>query len=193
MSYQPPLIHLEEKYVIRVLICYLLHKIDSPLNENQLVEIITGDEMVNYFDLMTALDGIDKKGLCNISTDNGIHIYEVTETGRQLADEFRKHVPKSIRERVVMLGRDIINKKKREKALQYEIIPTEGGYHVSVVYLNEIGGADLMQIKLYAPDIDSANMMLERILKNPAMFLHYILNYTMEIDSFKEENEWEDI
>ena len=43
---------------IRILVCHLLYSIGCPLNRDQLIEITSLEQAVNYFDLMEALDGI---------------------------------------------------------------------------------------------------------------------------------------
>ena len=47
---------------VKIMICYLLQRLDRPVSESELVELLTGDQTVNYFLLTTALSGLKKLG-----------------------------------------------------------------------------------------------------------------------------------
>ena len=70
MMKEQPRIRIDDVNKIRILVCHLLYSIGCPLNRDQLIEITSLEQAVNYFDLMEALDGITGR-LCTCQEVNG--------------------------------------------------------------------------------------------------------------------------
>ena len=47
---------LRDVNTVSILICYLLHRIDSPIEAEQLFEIAVSTEIINYFFYQEAID-----------------------------------------------------------------------------------------------------------------------------------------
>ena len=96
---EQPRIRIDDVNKIRILVCHLLYSIGCPLNRDQLIEITSLEQAVNYFDLMEALDGITGR-LCTCQEVNGIPVYSNTRLGDAAAREFGSELPQSIREKM---------------------------------------------------------------------------------------------
>ena len=82
-----PRIRIDDVNKIRILVCHLIYSLGCPLNRDQLAEITSLEQAVNYFDLMEALEGITAR-LCTCTEINGIPVYANTKLGDAAAREF---------------------------------------------------------------------------------------------------------
>ena len=46
---------LTDRTEIKILLCYLLASLKQPITQNQLIECVCGQELVNYFEMQSAL------------------------------------------------------------------------------------------------------------------------------------------
>ncbi len=84
---------------IRILICYLIYSLGCPLTKNQLIEITSLEQAVNYFDLSAALSDIGER-LCTVTETDGVPLYSNTRLGVKAAKEFSDRLPASVREKM---------------------------------------------------------------------------------------------
>lgn len=175
MEFDTPKIRLDDKYDIQILVAYLLKQIGF-LTLEQLVSITVDDDTVNYFDLVSALGGMEEKAFVEIKKVDNEDCYFPTEKSNFMAVELGEKIPKSIRENTVYYGKKITAREKLEKAIKCEIIKLEQGYHLYIRFINEMGGADLMDLKIYAPTYETAAEMEKRFFDNPTGTYRRVLN-----------------
>ena len=46
---------LTDRTEIKILLCYLMAELKQPITQNQLIECVCGQELVNYFEMQSAL------------------------------------------------------------------------------------------------------------------------------------------
>lgn len=81
---------------IRLLLCYLV-KNAGPIARAQIEQALMEEALVNYFEIGSCLDDIEKQGL--VTQEEGQ--YRITEKGRKVALELGDELPRSVRERAV--------------------------------------------------------------------------------------------
>ena len=98
--------------IVKIMICYLLQRLGRPVPESELVELLTGDQTVNYFLLTTTLAGLKKLG----------HLREqgkglvLTRLGVRTAEELSGELPVTLRERILSRAETL----RRENRLNSE-------------------------------------------------------------------------
>ncbi|NLJ16878.1 MAG: DUF4364 family protein [Clostridiales bacterium] len=175
-SNEPPKIKIDDAYKIRILICFLLHNIGAPLTDKQLIEITTEDEMVNYFDLMNALDGIDKNGLCNVVEQKGGNTYSIAENGSKIVGEVEALVPFTIREKCLKSAYRMMERAKNKKPYKSRVLTLEKGFYVRFSYPDPIEEHNLIELHFYADDYEKALQIKEKIDSNPKLLFKSIKN-----------------
>ena len=85
---------LRTKNEIKILIGYLLSRLDTPLKREQLDEIICGEELANYFEMSQALSELADSGNVKIR-DNELSI---TEKGKKNSETLEHDIPFTVRE-----------------------------------------------------------------------------------------------
>ena len=131
---------------IKILICCILQNIKAPVSHELLMEALSGDGMVNYFEAADAIS--DLVELNHISDKNGY--YEINETGEQIADLLRTDIPLSVREKVISKAARLYRRQVNSAQHKVEIIERDDGFVVRGSISDF--GTELFAIEIYAPN-----------------------------------------
>lgn len=153
---------------LNILLCYLLYKINRPIETEQLYEIAIGTEIVNYFYYQDSIDYLIKNSLISVTKDDGKDFFILEAKGIECARRLKSYAPKSYRDRLVLAALRYFARVKAEHGMKIEYIPIDNGYYTRVCCLDK--DCDLMDLKLYAPDLTQAKLLGEKIMLNPAGF-----------------------
>lgn len=154
---------------LNILLCFLLNKIAKPVEVEHLYDIAIGTGVVNYFYYQDSIDYLIKNGLVSLEKNrSGIDCYVIEEKGRECARRLKAYAPKSYRDKLMLAAMRYFARLKYEQEIKIEYIPIENGYYTHVRCLDI--DCDLMDLKLYAPDLTQAKLIGEKIMLNPAGF-----------------------
>ncbi len=173
-----------ETYTASILICYLLYKIDRPIERSHLYDIAVSSNIINYFFYQESISYLEKNGsIIQTETADGKTAYVLAENGIQCAKQLRDYVSKAYRDKMVSCALKYFAKLKRENEVKIEYIPIKHGYYVHVRCLDAV--ADILDMKLYAPDLTQAKYLGEQIMLNPAGFYGKILDAAFQNEEEK--------
>lgn len=152
---------LRTKNEIKILIGYLLSRLDTPLTREQLDEIICGEEIANYFEMSQALCELVDNGNIKIEGNELI----ITEKGRENSETLEHDIPYTVREKAFNTAVRLQTRLRRERENKIEIERVEKGCNVilSVVDADD----EIMSVKLFVADYDQALAVKERFLADP--------------------------
>ncbi len=170
--------NVSEIYRVQILLAYFLLHINQPCTPNQLTEIATSEGVVNYFDYTAAVNAMLENGTLELAEIDGTEYYRLTEKGMAGAEDFKKQVPKSLRDRMYASGLRLFAKLKNERDTSFEITKTDKGYNVHCRCCD--GDIVLMDIDLFAPDEEQANYIRSKIQQNPTDFYCKVVDYIIE-------------
>ncbi|MCL2086628.1 MAG: DUF4364 family protein [Oscillospiraceae bacterium] len=145
-----------------VLICAML-KQTSGLSETNIIEILTDDDIVGLLTIYDALSIIEKKSLATLNDG----IFKISEAGESLFNEFSAKIPPKILENCILKAKNANQLSLLKKSVNWEIEKLKKGYNFNLNYINEMGGGDILSLKIYSPSYESAVKMQENFLKNP--------------------------
>ncbi len=168
---------LKDVQTVKILICYLLYRIHKPIEAEQLYDIAVSTEIINYFFYQDALDYLITNESISVSQEDDKKIFTLTQKGIDCAKTLRGYVPKSFRDRIVTAALKFFAKLKYENEVKIEYIKLEKGYYVHCRCLEM--KEDLMDLKLYAPDLGQAELLGKNIMKNPVGFYSKILELAL--------------
>lgn len=177
-------------FQIKILICYLLTHIKTPLSLEQLSEILVSGELVNYFELIKAVSELTDTGhIVKVKTnpmsvlenfrypeDNMVlkkestkpDYYEVSKEGRQTAELCERDIPLSLREKVIRYGEELLNRMRIEAENTVNIRKADDGYIIEMKIIDF--GSNLLELSLFAPTKDHAEHIRRNFLKSPSEF-----------------------
>lgn len=181
----PNMLNLTDTYAVKILICYFLRQINRPITPDQLTEIATDDGIVNYFVFTEALNQLLEAKTVMLQEQDGAEYYVLTDLAKLGADDFKRFVPKSFRDRILSSGLKFFARLKNQNDVNVSIEEQERGYSVNAVCTD--GGLTLMDLRLYAPDKEQAELLRDKILLNPADFYGKVLDYALKNEEYEPE------
>ena len=166
---------------LNILLCYLLYKIDRPISPDQLYDIAIGTGIINYFYYQDSIGYLLKNGFVSSEKDEkGFETYILEPKGRECAKQLKKYAPKSYRDKLVLAALRYFTRLKYEKELKIEYEPVGNGYYLHVRCVDT--GFDLMDLRLYAPDLTQAKLIGEKIRLNPAGFYGKVIEVALSTE-----------
>lgn len=181
----PNMLNLTDVYAVKILICYFLRQINRPITPMQLAEIATDDGIVNYFVFTEAMNGLLDAKTVTLEEQDGEEYYVLSELGKIGADDFKRIVPKSFRDKILSSGLKFFAKLKNQKDVMTSVTEQERGYTVGIHCTD--GPLMLMDLKLFAPDREQAELLRDKIAENPADFYAKVLDFALENGEYKPE------
>ncbi len=179
------MLSLTDSYAVKILLCFFLKQIDRPVTPDQLTEIATCDGIVNYFYYTEAVNSLLEAGTIKVEMIDGEDFYVLSEIGRNGADSFKTLVPKLFRNKILESGLKLFAKLKFKKNVSCEIIECASGYLVECICRDM--DIVFMDLKLFAPDLEQAELLKEKILLNPSDFYGNVLDFALENKDYKPE------
>lgn len=170
-------VELSSAHSVKVLLCFILDRLNREITEAQLLEIALDSEVVNYFFYAEALSDLLKTGAVSRKNVNGEDVLVLEEKGRMGSDYFKQYIPHYFRKRLLTAALSYFAKIKRESEVESEIKETENGFEVTCAIRD--ASYDLMRITLYAPDRDQAELIKNKIVLNPAEFYKNVVGFTI--------------
>ncbi len=174
MNYIPK-ITLYESKDIRILVAFLLKKIGG-MTKEELLCCTVDKEYVRYFDMICCLIEMEEMQLVKCERQDDNEMYYPTAKSNYLAIELADQLPMMLREDALYCAKKITSRMRLESSVKCEIITLDKGYQLYIRFLNEAGGADLMELKIFAPTLESAKSMEKKFFDNPAGAYRGVLN-----------------
>ena len=169
---------LKEVYEVKILICYLLHSVETPLSSHHISEIFSEDEAVDYFTFVTAMGELKASGHLDIRETDGEERYILTDLGVETAVNLKQALPSSLREKVVKRGMKLLSKIRRDNEVSTKIVPHQNGYHV-ICSIHE-GELEYLNLSVYAPDDGTAEIIARNFYQNATEIYQGLLNKMVE-------------
>lgn len=84
----------------KLLLLYLIDKMELPLSRSQITDYILQTEYMDYYTLQQALADMVEGGYLDGVSDNNTTRYTITDEGLQTLEYFEKHIQPSVRSRI---------------------------------------------------------------------------------------------
>lgn len=142
---------------IRILLCYLIAAL-APLTRQALENALLGEELVNYFELISGLDDLVKQGLAEQQDEE----YRITDKGRIVAESLSSDLPRSVREsaaRAVVRAQSWLRKEAQHQA---EIVQQDGFYEVHCHIAEQ--GQEVFGLTFALPDSLTAELVKKQFI-----------------------------
>ena len=143
---------LRSKSDIGVLVCYMLHNINSPFPEDDIIGIIQENSIANYFETSAAIAELVKCGNIKYTDDNKKNL-QITNNGILISSQLYDTVSVTVRQKTIGAIMRLAAQKKLEKENPVTVSQADGGgYNVNFRITD--GMRDLMSLTLFVPNID---------------------------------------
>lgn len=157
---------LTDRTEIKILLCYLLAELKQPITQNQLIECVCGQELVNYFEMQSALQHLLDNGLIK-EDENG---FSILPEGKDIARQLESVVSNTVKRYAYTMAVNILQYEALKKQHKIKITPVDGGgynLHCSI----EDDKFTIFSMDIVMPDEKSAGFAGQQfILKGREMF-----------------------
>lgn len=147
---------------IKLLICYMLRGIEVPLTRDQVLEVLSGNGIANFFDTADAIDELLRRGLVCESAEGAL---SVTGDGKQVAESLVSMLPYTVREAAVSLALQTAAEHRRARDNHVDITPNAHGFAVTCTV--GVEEPPLMRFTVQVADRQQAALVRSRFLADP--------------------------
>lgn len=149
----------------KLLILYILNKIDKPLNSDELLKLVLSITNMNYFYFQQfLLDLLEHKYITNFNDDYN-SLYIITDEGKQTLDLTKNMIPGILQLKVDNQFKDSLSRVKDEFSIVAEFIPeNEREYSVRLKFVEN--NKNIFDLGMFAGSREQAKNMVENWEKN---------------------------
>ncbi len=149
---------------IKILLCYILKTVDTPVPGQQLANAFHREGIANYFEVMDALQALQKAGNVEYFSENDTYL--VSREGAEAAETLKKSLPFTIRQRAYALTARLLAHNRHTEETDVTVTNEDGQMYITCS-LPE-GNRVPMSFKLMVGDEIQAQYIRERFLEDPA-------------------------
>ena len=159
---------------IKILICYILRSVKTPMKRNQICDTLQKTGLVNYFDANAAIDELLKNGaVYEEEYMNETHL-NVSAKGSSVAKELEKALLPGVRDRAVKAALNIVARANSERETNVKIQKLEDGCDVTLEILNR--DQVLLSLTLNVIDEYQAEQIKDGFLDDPGALYSDIID-----------------
>lgn len=150
---------------IKILVCYILKSVKSPMTRTQICDSMQKTGLVNYFDVNAAIDELlETRAIAEKEYQGETHIY-VTSIGENSAQELEKNLLPGVRERAVKTALNMVSRARSEKETKVIIDKLEDSCNVT--FEIESSGQTMLSLTLNVADVLQAEQLKDGFLDDP--------------------------
>ena len=155
---------LREKAEIKLLVCYLLKKIDKPITRAKINEILQEYSIANYFEVNQAISELIKNGRILCELDGNDEKLQLSAQALYDVGEIENSLPRSIREKAVSAALKILTRDRIKQESMVEVCELEHGFHVT--FTIEDVGTELLKLTVYVSDRSQIELVKRNFFNN---------------------------
>lgn len=142
---------------IKLLVCYLLKKLDKSVTRTQMNEILQENDTANYFEANQAITELikDRKIFCEL--DGAEEVLSITPQLKYNVSLIETSLPRTVREKAVSAATRILTRDRIEKESRVEVEPEGEGCYVT--FTIEDVGIELLRLKIYVSDASQVEIV----------------------------------
>lgn len=162
-----------------IVLCALQHL--APCTELQLLQFLFEHDIMNYFDMMFALNDLCARGQAVRVKKRAGFLYEVTDAGREALSLFGSRVPRSVKSLLELTGWEWRQRFQEEAHYQQKVEQTNRGeYELTLSVVEQ--EMDMMRLTLSLPNREMANLLAAKWPKKSAEIYETVIRLLTEDD-----------
>ena len=139
----------------KLIVLYMLDKVDFPLTNGQISEFVLDKEYTTYFTLQQAISEMVEAGFIREESTHNRTMYHLTEEGISTIQYFGSNISPAIRQEIDSFLKEKSYELKNEVGVRSDIYEVNNGdYHVRLQIME--GDSSLIDLTLSVPTKDEA-------------------------------------
>ncbi len=166
---------------IKILICYLLSTLNTPVPAHKMADMLHFEGIANYFEITDAFTKLENNGHIRLISNDADDLYTITPSGSDVAKTLLTSLPFSIREKAYKLSLRMMVRYKNERENNIFIEKTENGYIVNCSVMD--GSNEMMTVRLVAADSQQADLIKQAFLNDASNIYSSIIELITSVKS----------
>lgn len=172
---------------IRIIICYILKNVESPLSRDNLQSALYDNGIANYFEISQAIDNLLDVGAVEI-IDNTLTL---NSKGEQIARDLNDELSIFIKNKAIRAAKLTAVYERRKKENDISIVKLDDKkYRLDITLLSGLGDNEktdeLMKVSVFVTDSLQAETMKTTFLNNPVRLYEKVIEALTEDSEFIE-------
>ena len=168
---------------VKVLILYVMSRVNYPVTVQQIYELCYQDECLSYFDVCTAVPEMVASNHLRPLEDD---CYEITPKGKEAGALTQDSVAFTVRQRAENAVNKFNRQIRRSSFVKTQIIPRDGG-DCSVIMALDDEVSNLMTLELMAPNQRQAVRLARLFEKKAEIIYNLTMNELLDDESEADE------
>ncbi len=145
---------------IRIMLCYLIKSVPTPLSEQEIQNALLGEELVNYFDLTSILHNLCENNF--IENVNGR--FALLPQGENIANELSDDVPLTVRQTGLRAAIRVQRFASNSAIHKVDIEKLPNNCYNVHCFIQDRGD-EIFRLKVLMPDLHSAQLVKEKFIQ----------------------------
>ncbi len=159
---------------IKILVCYILKSVKTPMTRTQISDSMQKTGLVNYFDVNSAIDELLQTKAVVEEEYLGEKCLTVTPIGANSASELEKNLLPGVREKAVKAALNVVSRARSEKENKVTIEKLEDSCNVT--FEIESLGQTMLSLTLNVADVLQAEQLKDGFLDDPGALYSDIID-----------------
>lgn len=168
----------ETKRLYKLMIMYMLNRVDFPLSNNQISNFMLERQYTDYFTLQEIIHSLEEDDFVKSALYHNSTRYSLTDRGLETISIFSGKVPSSIREDIDNYLKDNKYELKCESETVSEYFKTDNGDYTARLRVNE-GSHTLIDLALSVPSEEEARAICSKWKQNNQAVYEFIMKTLM--------------
>ncbi len=159
---------------IKILICYILKSVKTPMKRTQICDSLQKTGLVNFFDANSAIDELLKNETISEQEYAGETHLIVSKTGGDSALELENTLLPGVRDRAVKTALGIVSRARSERENNVRIEKVDNGCNVT--FEIQSLGETMLSLTLNVADVLQAEQLKDGFLDDPGALYSDIID-----------------
>ena len=178
----------EALMLYKLIILYMLSRVDFPMTNSQLSDFITAKEYTNYFNVQQVLSDLVEDQYISLQETKNNSLYRITESGKETLSLFYQSISRNIRDDIDMFLTE------QKYSLRVEVSNIADYYEVRMnEYVCELKVIErdttVIEIRIVVPSEENAKTVCSRWRQKNADIYAYVINALLGDDLPAESKE----
>lgn len=158
---------------VRILICYLLSTINSPVPGRNLADLLHYEGIANCFEVNDSIAALCKNGFLKL-IDEKEDTYEITQSGRDIAETLKTSLPITVKNRAYKAAIKMVSRYNHAKETDIKISREDDRTFITCTALD--GMKPFMSVKLMVTDEEQALFIKDKFIDDPSAIYSKIIS-----------------
>ena len=116
----------EQLTLYKLMILYLIEKVDFPLSNSQISEFILDKGYTNYFTVQRAFHELEEENMLRVKQIRNMSHYALSDEGSEAIEMFEYQIPNSIKEDIAQFLKEKEYELRKEASVTADFYPSKG-------------------------------------------------------------------